>query len=416
MSKTSIIAALTLLLTPVAAHAANYQPFPDGYGYMDPKEIAALTEAVAKGDHKTVRQHGWSLWAGIMQPSADPTWPIWNTWPNTFAAFAPSNALAATNGGGRPKLSMIGLNALAGTGALSGETPVNLKDTPFYPIPQPVKDKYKKATSDCVSPDNPQNICDGAHFLFNGDIMIPTESLSQEGFDWIRNPAAPLYEQSTLNQAHQKGEKDLPAPQRYIVTKHMYWPVKADRITAIPVWHDYHDGKYTKYAGFETWPVLVGVDPSGKSVGKTVKVSYLHGVFRPDQKTPWPTVTAEAKVHGLDEFYYHKVTQLEWDSFDEADKAVLSAASYWTYGELFGPGDYLVTIANHVNTKEIPTWALQSAWWSDEPNRGPYRPTARACRRPKDPGRITCWSTATASRPSPRAIRCRSPPIPISSS
>jgi len=153
-----------------------------------------------------------------MQPSADPTWPIWNTWPNTFAAFAPpSAALAAANGGGRPKLSMIGLNALAGA-----ETPVNLPDTPFYPIPQPVKDKYPHATADCVTPDNPQNICDGAHFLFNGDIMIPTESLSQEGFDWIRDPKAPLYEQSTLNKAHEAKEKDLPAPQRYIVTKHMY--------------------------------------------------------------------------------------------------------------------------------------------------------------------------------------------------
>lgn len=385
MARASVIAALSLSLAATmgtAGHAApKYQPFPSGYGYMDPREIRALMIAVARGDHKTVREHGWKLWAGITQPAAaDPSWPIWYTWPNTYAAFLPQVApgAVASAAGLRPGGSMIHLNAIAGAGE-----PVNL-NTPVYPIPQPVKTAYPNATSKCVSPDNPNNICDGAHFVNNGDIMIPTESLSQAGFDWIRSQL--LYEGSKLDALHKAGVKDLTLPQRYIVTKHMFWPVKAGQISAIPVWHDYHDGTYPGYAGYETWPDLVGVDPSGQAVGKTATVSYLYNVLQPDGKTPWPTVTASVTVYGLKDFYYHQITKNDWDSFDEADKAILNAASYWAYNKPFGIGDYVVTIAMHINTREIPTWALQSVWWSDVPNTGPY-----AQDRPKLPHAKGPW-------------------------
>ena len=152
----------------------------------------------------------------------------------------------------------------------------------------------------------------------------------------------------------------------------MFWPVKAGSLTAIPVWHNYHGGNYPGYAGYETWPDLVAVDPSGKLAGKKATVSYLYGVLRPDKTAPWPTVTASATVYGLNDFYHHQVTKEDWQSFNEADKAILNAASYWAYAQPFGPGDYLVTVAMHINTREIPSWALQSAWWSDVPNAGPY--------------------------------------------
>jgi hypothetical protein len=387
MSKISITATIALSLASVMAIAANgapkYQPFPDGYGYMDQAEIKALIGAVASGEHKKVRDHGWKLWAGIMQPAADGQWPIWYTWPNTKAAFAPSSGanLAASAAAG-PGKSLIRLNAANGAGQPAKEPPID-PPPPSYPIPPDVIKAYPNPTKNCGT----GTICDGAHFLFNGNILIPTESLSQQGFDWIRD--SKVYEQSTLDAAHKADKKNLPAPPRYIVTKHMYWPVKAGAVSAIPVWHDYHDGTYLKYAGYETWPDLVGVDPSGQSVGKTVSVSYLYGVLQPSQTDPpppWPTITASVQVYGLKDFYYHKVTQADWDSFDEADKAIINASSYWAYNQPFGPGDFLVTIAMHVNTREIPTWALQSAWWSDVPNSGMY-----AADRPKLPQAKGPW-------------------------
>jgi hypothetical protein len=377
MFRTIITATLGASLLSSAVFAADaaklpYQPFPEGYRYMNPVEVRALSEAVAMGNQQVVRNHAWRMWAGIMQPSADPAWPIWYTWPNTKAAFAAAGGPAVSAVNAQASVSLIQRSRRL-VGESPGATiPVNVAKVPYYPIPAPVKTAYPNATSQCVSPASPQNICDGAHFLFNGDIMIPTESLSQEGFDWIRDPRKPIYKQATLNAAHAAGEHQLVAPQRYIVTKHMYWPVKAGTLSALPVWHDYRDASYPDYAGYETWPDLVALDPSGKSVGQTVPVNYLYGVYQSDMTSRWPTVSAKAKVYGLNDFYYHQVTQADWDSFDEADKAILNASSYWANKQPFGPGDYLVTVAMHVNTREIPSWALQSVWWSDTPDKGPY--------------------------------------------
>lgn len=73
---------------------------------------------------------------------------------------------------------------------------------------------------------------------------------------------------------------------------------------------------------------------------------------------PRETIKKKAKVYSLDNFYYPHVTIEDWSSFDEADKAILNASSYWAYNKPFGIGDYLVTIAMLINTKEISAWAL----------------------------------------------------------
>jgi hypothetical protein len=379
MSRAVVVAVLGLSISSWALAAEQsapaYQPFPTGYGYMDPGEISALQRAWKDGDHTVVREHGWRLWAGIMQRASDANWPVWFTWPNTKAAFLPAAGLEATQTNATPALSLLQRNKL------NIVVPVNVKKVPYYPIPADVLKNYPKPTQNCGQ----DNICDGSHFLFNGDILVPTESLSQEGFDWIRGTR--LYLQETLNTDHQNGLHELSAPQRYVVTKHMFWPVKADRISAIPVWHDYFDKRYPDYAGYERWPDLAAIDPTGRSVGKKMPVSYLYGVYQSDKTTPWPTVSTSAKVYGLNDFYYHKVTADDWNSFDDADKAILNAASYWSYNQPFGVGDLLVTIAMHVNTKEIPTWALQSVWWSDRPNAGPY-----AANRPKIPQARGPWN------------------------
>lgn len=371
-----VAAALALLFSSTAlAGEPAYQPFPKGYGYLEPAEIRALQTAVSKGDNAVVREHGWRLWAGIMQPATGMDWPVWYTWPNTTNAFAgmPSAATSTADNAAPSKRHM-------GRRGASTIVPVNLPNTPTYAIPGPVKTAYPNATN----PKNCGGICDGVHFAFNGDIMIATESLSKEALDFIRDPKQPLYKQSTLNTLYSKDDPskrvhEINAPASYVVTKHMYWPVKAKGLTALPVWRDDFGAKYPGYAGYEMWKTLVALDPSGKQVGKTVKTSYLYNVFKHNSTTPWPTISKEAKVVGLQDFYHHQVTQADWDSFDEADKAIINAASYWLSNHPFGVGDYLVTVAMHINTKEIPSWALQSVWWSDRPDSTPY-----AANRPKD--------------------------------
>lgn len=265
--------------------------------------------------------------------------------------------------------------------------PVNLANTPLYNIPPQVSQAYPHVTG--LTCGKKPTICDGKHFAYNGDIMIATESLSMEARDFIRDPKQPLYLQSTLNALHKppppaKPVHELNAPASYVVTKHMYWPVKAKGLTALPVWHDDFGAGYTDYAGYEKWTTLAAIDPSGKKVGQSAQVSYLYGVSKPDS-TPWPTITRQAKVHGLQEFYYHQVSQADWDSFDAADKAIINAASYWLSNQPFGVGDYLVTVAMHINTKEIPSWGLQSVWWSDLPDSTPYAANRPAGMKAKGP-------------------------------
>ncbi|MES3023770.1 MAG: hypothetical protein V4857_19565 [Pseudomonadota bacterium] len=364
-----ISASLGLLLTTtVSAGEVAYQPFPKGYGYLEPGEVLALKAAVKKGDNAVVREHGWRLWAGIMQPAAGMDWPVWYTWPNGTDAFAGKAALLAGTAAATmpPKRHM---------GRLGGGTlnPVMVANIPLYPIPAQVIKAYPAATD----PKKCNNVvCDGIHFAFNGDIMIATESLSKEALDFIRDPKQPVYKKSTLDTLYSKADPskrvhNLDAPPSYVVTKHMYWPVKAKGLTALPVWHDDFDAKYQDYAGYEKWKTVAAIDPSGKQVGKSAQVSYLHGVTTSEGK-PWPTITKRAKVVGLQDFYHHRVTQADWDSFDEADKAIINAASYWLSNQPFGVGDYLVTVAMHINTKEIPSWGLQSVWWSDLPDSTPY--------------------------------------------
>jgi len=394
MSKTLIGTALATAFASalgVAAIAAEqYQPIPPGYGYNDPNEVAKLQAAVKAGGpagRKVVREHGWKLWAGIMQPSNSGSAPLWYTWPNTFAAFQPDQLAADASGAGRGRdQSRIQFNlTVLGGEAPGAVVPVNIKNVPSYPIPGEVKTAYPKATSQCASPANPENICDGAHVLFNGDIMIASESLSQDAYDTIRGQK--YYLQSTLNNFD---KHVLPLPQTYVVTKHMYWPVPRGQVAAIPVWHrDFNKPNDPSYQGYETWRDFVAVDPSGKyRPGSRVPVEYLYKVFDPKTKKQLGPIKAQnVVVHAMDEFYNHQVTDDEWKSFDEADKAIINAASYWAYNKPFGPGDYLVTIAMHINTKEIPSWALQSVWWSDRPNAGAYaqdRPDLRKL-NPKGP-------------------------------
>lgn len=334
---------------------SSYQPFPAGYGYM--QDTAALQQAVENNNIAVIREHAWNLWAGIMQPATGTDWPVWYTWPNTTAAFSETGDKML--GANKSIEAIKRLLKLSATNVIKDSLPL-----PIYNIPQPVINEFAK---DGIFTQDSTNIKPGRHFLFNGDIMIPTESLSQEAFDWIRNNN--LYKQSQL--IADSSMHSLNAPPQYIVTKHMFWPVLANSLSAIPVWTNPYPPDYDQYAGYETWDRLIAVDATGKLVGTKQKVSYLHGVLDANGK-PLDSITREAQVYGLQDFYYHQVTQKDWDSFDASDKAAIKCSSYWAYNKSFGPGDYLVTIAMHVNTKEVPGWALQSVWWAEKPDTGMY--------------------------------------------
>ncbi len=343
-------------------NSETYVPFPDGYGYMENLEV--LQQATDKGDRKIIREHAWSLWAGIMQPDESLGWPLWFSWPNTKGAFETSGPGPIGGEQAKPKAKKVHSTIVQKNleNAPDVDTPA-----PIYDLPSEVVTSYPKGI--CKDKHGNDIACDGKNFVSNGDIMIATESLSRAAMNDVRGRK--LYLQSTLNNEHAKGTHMLDLDQKWIVTKHMYWPVKAKGITALPVWKNNFEPSFTGYAGYEVWDTLVAIDPSGLQVGQIANAEFLYGV-KDHEGNPMEPVKAKAKVYALDDFYFHKITDEDWKRFDEADKAILDAASRWANGKPIEVGDYLVTVAMHVNTKELVSWTLQSVWWSDTPNEGIY--------------------------------------------
>ena len=348
-----------------------YIPFPEGYGYMENQEN--LQKATDDNNKAYIREHAWRLWAGIMQ-NGENDWPLWYTWPNTSLAFKSAVKLPR-----KPADCPATLSSANSGGTIKHKNKrhiINI-DTPapVYDVPESVKTRYPGAIRyNCQH--KAYYVVDGKNFQSNGDIMIATESLS---LDLFADITTKFRTQNQLNQLHKNAVHQIETSERSIVTKHMYWPVKAKGVTAIPVWKNDFPPNFTGYAGYETWLTLVALDPSGAHVGKQVSAEFLYHVKEHDGVTPMPTVKGKAQVYPMDRFYFHKVTEQDWANFNEADKAILDAASVWANNQSFEVGDYLVSVAMHVNTRELPSWTLQSVWWTDTPNDGPY-----ASDRPKN--------------------------------
>lgn len=342
----------------------DYKPIPPGYGYFE--DTDALWQAVEENNRAAVRAHGWGLWAGIMQPYAageENAWPVWYSWPTGSQAFPQDMAPPEVQQHSirKSKHAEKAREMPTESGFPNVSTPA-----PQYPLPDYVSKNFPGAIK---TSKHGTGLYDGAFFASNGDIMIATEAMSPAGYEAILSEK--LYEVATLDQMNRDG-KSVDFPDEAIFTKHMYWPVKADGVTAVP-WYNGHqwDVDFTGYWGYELWDSVVAVDPSGSAEGEA-EVSFLYGVLENDGKTPLATRTVNAPVVPIDAFYHHQVTEEDWATYTEADKAILNASSWWLYNEPFGPGDYLVTVAMHVFTKEVPTWTLQSTWWVNAPDAGPY--------------------------------------------
>lgn len=361
----------------------NYTPIPAGFDY--PANTQTLQAAVDSADIKAIRTHAWAMFAGIMQPMSDKdnSWPLWYSWPNSVDAMRIkqiycqhdiSKLEAEENK--REVKSLIHQNKLHLNGTI-----LDTLHAPYYPIPQQVIEQFKD--KDVFTNTNYSAIIPGKHFMFNGDILIPTESISLDGFKWINTNK--FYDSKVMDSIFKSGTKNLDAPSSYIITKHMYWPVLKGQLNLVPVWNESKvSPTYAGYVGYETWNDYVAIDPGKVSPQK--ELSYLYGIYNWDTTALiGPKKCVKPDIHSINEFYHHQITKEDWDSFDASDKAILMASSYWAYGKPIGVGDYLVTIATHVNTKEIYSWTMQSAWWTNKPTYGKYSKDRPALANAKGP-------------------------------
>ncbi len=232
----------------------------------------------------------------------------------------------------------------------------------------------------------PPALCDGSAFVNQGDVMIATESLSAEGYEEIQQNA--LYDQSMLAKLYQSQQNTIPQllSGRFISTKHMFWPVKGCkpgvqagqpgcrvRYGALPPWvpKDFRGISYASnadYLGYERWKSVVAIDTCEAAPGAECAKGSEASLRLAHVKGARPITTKNPKVYPARAFLHVQVSQEVLQSyFTATDRALLDQAAIWAYGDEsngFEAGDFLVVAAMHVNTKELPTWALQSVWWS----------------------------------------------------
>ncbi|MFP2931934.1 hypothetical protein ACLESO_43560 [Pyxidicoccus sp. 3LG] len=80
----------------------------------------------------------------------------------------------------------------------------------------------------------------------------------------------------------------------------------------------------------------------------------------------------DAEVVPLTDFYHQPFTQSDLSALGPKDRALLDASAWWAYQREFRAGDSVVSIATHILTKEMPTWTMQSFWWHDKADAGPF--------------------------------------------
>lgn len=333
--------------------------FPAGFDW--PADPALIEAEIKAGNTAKLREHSWWLWAGINSLQHDNR-PVWWHWPTSTPAY-PNQPQPGTINPPTPDQTDVPAHGLRASNA--AHTPINLNG-PIY-APPTITDGA------CTSTPLPtKGLPDGPRFQSNGDIMIAGVVYNGPAFDWINS--AQLANANVLSDAWEKGQKDISEfPTRSIVLKSMYWPVRGDDFTALPVWHNNFPLDYGSYAGYETWNPVVIIDPRNKDPkkGLTGVTPYLFHILNADGSV-MPTKTATGQIYPVEAFYHQQIDATLLGSMDPRDVAILNASACWLYNRPFQAGDYLVQVAMHLISKEIPQWTLQSAWWSDDPDAGPF--------------------------------------------
>jgi hypothetical protein len=375
--------------------------FPKGFDY--PQDVHSW---VHMGGGGRVRLHGWCLFAGLNQQAA-PNGPFnWQSWETSTQAFPYQyNQWKGLLGAALPNRPVTLNSRNRANAKVGGPNAIN-NPAPAYPINPALVTKYKSSSCLAQLPNKANlpwyQLKDGDHLQSNGDIMVAGVIYNAAAINWIRRTR--LYDAVALNGLLPKDKNarsntipDFPASS--IVLKPMFWPVKKDGFTVLPVW-DWDANKPgsasdDRYAGYEIqslWKRAVAIT-TVPSVPPS-KLDYLYGVYDSTESTnpkligPITYDSTAFQVASVNDFYHRQLNQAELNALSVCDRALLDASAYWAYNRAFEPGDYVVLIAMHIMTKEQPEWTFQSLWW--QPDADNSSKCGRYCGdRPTIPGDTT---------------------------
>jgi hypothetical protein len=296
---------------------ANYAGIPDGFDY--PADKAQLENFRQTQNVSALRRHSWMLFAGMTQLTTDGT-PVWETWYRKGEAF---RAEGPTPQGPRRMIREFSIPRQFQSQGLTVQAP--------------------------------------------GESMLSFVLFNKETYDHIRTNK--LYQSATLQQINTSFAGPTPwdkrkiqdFPSRAMSLKTIWWPVKGDGLTPLPVWDG--DPVNPNPGGtnpFRTWKRVVAVDGTRSHVpdGETTSISFSGKNH------------VGARVVGFDRFYSIAATPQIIDAINTSETGI--QATQQALSRPLKIGDRVVFLGFHVTSKEIDDWTWSSLWWHDRPDEGPF--------------------------------------------
>jgi hypothetical protein len=307
----------TFLLSASLLAQKTPQPIPAGFDF--PADQAALLKLRDQNDTAGMRRHAFMVFAGMTQPTATGE-AVWETWYSANETF----------GGAQPQ-------------ALSTRK---------------LQRRFRAPRQFTLPGAHPQAV--GASLA---SFTLFNDSLRK----FVRENQ--LYLKSTLKKVNNGFPSSTPVAQREIkqfkndavAVKTVWWIVKKNGMTALPVWDAAANPPLPGGNDFGTWKRCVAIDPSRTTIpaAETTSMSCNQG---PKTNT---------RVVPLNSFYHFTLTQDDVTALKQIPSMIPNIDDA-------AVGNYLVLVAMHCTTKEIPDWVWATFWWHDKPDDGPFaanRPT-----------------------------------------
>jgi hypothetical protein len=298
-----------------------YQGIPAGYDF--PADQSTLLRFRDTNDVAGMRRHAWMVFAGFTQPAATGE-ALWETWYTGVATFAP------------------------------GERAKNQ--------PRRIQHLFNA----------PRQLQTASNLFALGNSLLSFTLFNLPAYNFIESNH--LYRRAELDRLRKALPADTPVAQRQITPfppdsvalKTIWWIVKKDQRTCLPVWD-----------GIPPGPNGQPGNPNGEyfytQFGRWVLVDPLSHSIKPEEsaRTTCLGHTVRAHVVPLEKFYSFPLDQTALNSINSEIGNVIPPLVN-PLGLKPSVGDYAVLVAMHCTTKEIPDWVWSTFWWHDRPEAGRF--------------------------------------------
>jgi hypothetical protein len=303
---------MTLVLNCSVFGQKKPQPIPDGYDF--PAEQSALLRLRDSNDVAGMRRHSWLVFAGMTEPTStgEAVWETWYSGGETFGA-APPQGLA--------------------------DRQLQHK----FQVPRQFRES-------------------GLHPQAIGASLASMTLFNEELRTFVRQKK--LYLRSTLKSINDSFSPETPVdkreipefPNRAIALKTVWWIVKRQGMTVMPIWDAGLNPPLPGGNDFPTWKRCVAVDPNRPTIpaGETKTSSC-------NQASP-----AALTVVPLASFYHFSLTAEDISALRDLNVFIPNL------DDTTAAGDFLALIALHYTTKEVRDWVWATFWWHDKPSDGTF--------------------------------------------